>query len=110
MVKLTDVKIRSLKPAARPYKVFDGRGLYLEVYPGGSKLWRLKYKFRGRESRKSLGPWPEVGLAEARDETGRIRSGLRRGERPEGRAPRGVLLKDLAAEWLRRNYNPDLKK
>lgn len=47
--KLTDPKVRQAKPADRPYKLFDGGGLFLLVQPGGSKLWRLKYRFGGKE-------------------------------------------------------------
>jgi integrase len=110
MPKLTDLRIRGLKPAAKAYKVFDGRGLYLEVYPGGSKIWRLKYKWQGRETRKSLGPWPEITLAEARDETGKIRAGLRRGQRPENPRAKSTLFKDVAKEWFDKNYQPDIKR
>ena len=41
---LTDVAIRALKPKDKAYRVFDGGGLYLEVAPSGSRLWRLKYR------------------------------------------------------------------
>jgi hypothetical protein len=44
----------------KPFRVFDGAGLYLEVQPSGSKLWRLKYRFAGKEKRLALGAWPEV--------------------------------------------------
>jgi hypothetical protein len=46
--KLTDSKVRQAKPADKPYKLFDGGGLFLLVQPGGSKLWRLKYRFGGK--------------------------------------------------------------
>ena len=45
----------------------DGHGLYLEVMPNGSKYWRLKYRFLGKEKRLALGVYPEVSLGEARD-------------------------------------------
>lgn len=66
-MKLTDVKCKAAKPQARSYKLFDGGGLYLEVMPSGGKLWRLKYYFLGKEKRVSLGAYPLVSLAEARD-------------------------------------------
>lgn len=54
--------------AGKPYKITDGRGLYLLVQPNGSKLWRMKYGFMGREKLLSIGRYPEVGLAMARRE------------------------------------------
>ncbi len=60
---LTDVRIRNAKPKPRPYKMFDGGGLYLVVNPTGSKLWRLKYRIAGREKTLSIGPYPDVQLA-----------------------------------------------
>ena len=55
---LTDVSVRKAAPAAKPYKLFDGRGLYLEVSPAGGRWWRFKYRFAGREKRVSLGVYP----------------------------------------------------
>ena len=63
---LSDVQIRSLKPADKLYKITDEKGLYLEVNPNGSKLWRYKYMYMGKNKRIALGRYPEVGLAEAR--------------------------------------------
>jgi integrase len=63
---LKDVEVRALKARDRVYKRADERGLYVEVHPGGSKLWRLKYTHLGRDKRIALGRYPEVGLAEAR--------------------------------------------
>lgn len=51
---LTDSAIKVAKPKDSLYKLTDGQGLYLEVTPNGSKLWRLKYRFDGR---KSGWPW-----------------------------------------------------
>lgn len=63
---LKDLEIRALRAQDRVYKRADERGLYLEVHPGGSKLWRLKYRHLGKDKRIALGRYPEVGLAEAR--------------------------------------------
>ncbi len=63
---LTDTQLRALVPRDRAYKKFDGRGLYIEVAPTGSKLWRLKFRFNGREKRLALGAYPAVKLADAR--------------------------------------------
>lgn len=63
---LKDVEIRALKPQDRVYKRTDERGLFIEVHPSGSKLWRFKYTHLGKDKRLALGRYPEVGLAEAR--------------------------------------------
>jgi len=64
---LTDTAIRNAKPAEKPVKLFDERGLYLEISPTGGKWWRLKYRFDGKEKRLSLGVYPDVSLKDARD-------------------------------------------
>src|SRR3546814_8877801 len=63
---LTDTAVRNAKPKSKPYKITDGQGLYLLVNPGGSKLWRVKYRLNGVERKLALGPYPEITLAEAR--------------------------------------------
>ena len=63
---LTDVTIRRAQPGSKSRKMFDGRGLYLEVTSRGGKYWRLKYRFRGKEKRLSLGVYPDVSLKKAR--------------------------------------------
>lgn len=71
---LTDTAVRNAKPGinargeptAKPYKMGDSGGMYLEVAPSGGKWWRLKYRMDGRERRLSLGTYPETGLADAR--------------------------------------------
>ncbi len=57
---LTDTEIRKPKPGKKPTRLFDERGLYLEVSPAGGKWWRLKYRFGGKEKRLSLGVYPDV--------------------------------------------------
>lgn len=64
---LTDATIRNAKPGEKPIKLFDERGLYLEVSPTGGKWWRLKYRFDGKEKRLSLGVYPDVSLRDARE-------------------------------------------
>jgi hypothetical protein len=64
---LTDVSIRNAKPSDKPAKLFDERGLFLLVTPGGGKWWRFKYRFDGKEKLLSLGVYPDVGLKDARD-------------------------------------------
>lgn len=65
-MKLSDTAIKKAKPEAKSYKMSDGGGMYLEVMPSGSKYWRLKYRFGGKEKRLAFGVYPDVTLAEAR--------------------------------------------
>ncbi len=64
---LTDTTIRSSKPKEKAYKVSDERGLFMLINPNGSKLWRFKYSFDGKEKLLSLGSYPEVSLKDARE-------------------------------------------
>jgi integrase len=66
---LKDITVRNLKPTSKPQKLSDGGGLHLLVQPNGSKLWRLAYRFEGKQKTLALGIYPSVSLAEAR--TGR---------------------------------------
>lgn len=63
---LTNAAVRALKPEERSYRKHDDRGLYVEVFPTGSKLWRYKYRYLGKEKRLALGAYPDVKLGEAR--------------------------------------------
>jgi integrase len=99
---LTELKIRSLKACGKPYKIFDEHGLYLEVYPSGSKIWRLKYKLEGKETRKSLFSWPEVSLKHAREAAGKFRMALRNGEIK--RTKKELTVDALFQEWKVKFY------
>jgi integrase len=63
---LTDTAIRKSKPGDKPYKLTDGRGLFLLVQPSGGKLWHYKYSFEGKEKLMALGSYFDVPLARAR--------------------------------------------
>ena len=64
---LTDTAIRGTKPGQKPFKVYDRDGLFLLVNPGGSKLWRWRYRFDGKEKLMALGEYPLVNLSQARE-------------------------------------------
>jgi integrase len=66
-MKLTDTACKNAKPAAKPRKMADGDGMYLEVMPNGSKYWRMKYRFMGKENRLAFGVYPVTSLADARE-------------------------------------------
>lgn len=63
---LTDTAIRNAKPATKPVKLADEKGLFLLVTPRGGKWWRHKYRFAGKEKLLSFGTYPDIGLKEAR--------------------------------------------
>jgi hypothetical protein len=63
---LTDLAVRNTKAAAQPIKLSDGGGLHLLIQPSGSKLWRLAYRFRGKQKTLALGSYPTVTLGQAR--------------------------------------------
>lgn len=79
---LSDLAIRKLKPADKPYKASDERGLYLSVIPSGKKLWRFKYRFNGKELLISFGGYPDVPLARAREKREDARKLLAEGINP----------------------------
>ena len=62
---LTDTIIRTAKPHNKPYKMADEKGMFLYITPAGSKLWRLKFRFDGKEKLLSLGAYPDVSLKNA---------------------------------------------
>jgi len=65
---LTAMQVRNAKPKDKPYKLFDGGGLYLDVLPSGSRIWRFKFRQpNGKENRLTFGPYPEITLQEARE-------------------------------------------
>ena len=79
---LTEVAVRNARADEKPRKLFDAHGLFLFVTPQGGKLWRLKYRFGGREKLLSLGPYPLIGLKEAREARDTARRRLVAGEDP----------------------------
>lgn len=106
---LTDTAARNAKPRAKPYKLTDGAGLYLEVMPTGARYWRMRYRHGGRDTRLAFGVYPEVTLAEARRRRDEARAALRDGLDPAAikRARRtaaklagGDSFRAVADEWL----------
>mgnify|MGYP001259515048 FL=1 len=63
---LTDTKLKSIKPGDKAYQESDGGGLFVEVMPGGSKVWRIRYRLAGKQEKLTLGEYPAYSLAEAR--------------------------------------------
>lgn len=109
---LTDVACRTAQSIEKPYKLTDGGGLYLLIQPNGSKLWRYKYRFAGKEKTLSIGQYPATKLAEARDEREKAKKLLASGQDPsmlKQEAKRLSVAKtlntfeDIANEWMSKN-------
>ena len=98
---LTVARCKALKPGPKTARIFDGGGLYLEVRPNGSKYWRMKYRYNGKELLASFGVFPEVSLAEARAAREEVRRKLRHDEDP--RRPSTLTVAGVAASWVGKN-------
>lgn len=79
---LTIKEIEAAKPQPKPYRLYDGQGLLLQITPGGSKLWRLRYRYGGKENMVALGRYPEVSLRSARERRDQERQRLSDGVNP----------------------------
>lgn len=111
-MKLTDAKLRALKPTGKTQKLSDGGGLYVHLSPAGGKLWRLFYRFDGKQKTLALGKYPEVSLLEARKRRDEARELLGQGIDPgekkkEGKAAaaaadlaRAMTYEVVAREWF----------
>lgn len=108
MTSLTDTAVRNAKAAGRPFRLYDRRGLYLEVRPHGGKYWRLKYRFDGKEKLLALGTYPDVGLRKARERRDEARELLadgldpgaeRKRQKLERRARAASSFEAIAREW-----------
>lgn len=81
-MKLTAKAVETAKPRTKAYKMFDGGGLYLEVKPPNSKLWRLKYRYLKKEKKLCIGEYPSISLAEARNHRDEAKKLLANGHDP----------------------------
>lgn len=107
-MKLTDIACKSAKPESKSYKLADGGDLYLEVTSKDSKLWRLKYRFLGKEKKLFIGEYPIITLADARETREKakklLKSGLdpsaeKQSEKQEAIRNAQNTFKALALEW-----------
>ena len=105
---LTASAIRNARPGAVPRRLFDALGLYLEVSPAGGRWWRFKYRHAGKEKRLSLGVYPSVSLAVARERrddarrvlaTGIDPSAQRKAEKREAASRDANSFEAIAREW-----------
>jgi integrase len=109
---LSEARIRNTKPRGKPYRLSDGRGLYLEVRPSGTRLWRYRYRLSGKENLFAMGAYPEVKLAEAREQRDSARKLVRNSIHPshhrrttqlESAFQNANTFEAVAREWLNEN-------
>ncbi|WP_171208878.1 MULTISPECIES: integrase arm-type DNA-binding domain-containing protein [unclassified Ruegeria] len=98
MSVLSDAKIRALKPKDKPFKTADFDGLFLLTKPNGSKLWRFKYRWLGKEKLLALGKYPDVSLKQARSKRDEARSLLAVNQDPS------AVFKKKKAEQVAEHY------
>jgi integrase len=110
-MSLTVTAINAAKPKAKPYKLTDGRGLYLLVMPTGSRLWRMNYRFDGKQKTIAFGNYPDLSLAKARDMRAFAREALAEGKDPmeakrqkerEAKARAADTFRTISDEWLQK--------
>jgi len=106
---LSDASIRNAKACPKPVKLSDGGGLFLLLNPNGSRLWRLKYRFAGKEKLLALGAYPDVSLKDARERRDDARRQLAAGNDPgqarkaskaAAMARAGNSFEVIAREWF----------
>lgn len=113
---LTDTQVRNAKPKDKAYKLSDSGGLFLLVHPNGSKYWRQKYRFSGKEKILSHGVYPDVKLKDARDKRDDARKLISNRIDPQQvkqnqkRIDAGLeSFEHVAREWLAK-YSPNWKE
>lgn len=108
---LSAMKVNNAKPAERPYKIFDARGLYMIIMPSGARYWRVNYRFQKKQRTLSAGVYPDVSLALARERRDEIRrilatgmdpSSKRKVEAAEARLLQTGTVEQIAEEYLER--------
>lgn len=109
---LTDLDCRHAKPKEKAYRLFDTHGLYLEIKPTGTKIWRLKFKFYGKEKLLTIGKYPNVTLLDARNkqheakkqiENGIDPAKLKQDEKKLFRFNQLQTFELVAREWIDKN-------
>ena len=113
-MKLTIRQIDTTKPRDKAFKLSDGGGLYLLVNPSGSKYWRLKYRFVGKEKLLAIGVYPDISLAQARSRREEAKKLLLEGKDPGQERKLEKLSRQLevessfeaiAREWYTRRFD-----
>lgn len=106
---LNDTQCKNAKPKEKPFKLTDGKGLYLEVKPNGVKAWRYRFELSGKESVFALGEYPIIGLADARQKRQEARELVKQGINPahnrqldriRQEQENATTFETVALEWL----------
>ena len=114
----TVLQIAALHPLDKSYRKADEKGLYIEVFPNGSKLWRFKYRTGGKEKRLALGAFPETTLTDARSKRDAYRKQVQEGvdplrerrlERLERKVNAGHTFAEVATDYIRVKYQNEGK-
>lgn len=104
---LTDIKVRSAKPQEKEYTLVDGDGMFLLIHPNGSKYWRFRFRFGGKQHLMAFGVYPETSLADARQKREEARKLVAAGIDPrehkravkEEQAKEAITFESVAREW-----------
>lgn len=104
---LTDTKVRSAKPEAKEYSLVDGDGMFLLIHPNGSKYWRFRFRFGGKQHLMAFGVYPETSLADARQKREEARKLVAAGVDPrehkravkEEQAKEVITFELVARDW-----------
>ncbi|HEG2080699.1 TPA: integrase arm-type DNA-binding domain-containing protein [Enterobacter kobei] len=104
---LTDTKVRSAKPEAKEYSLVDGDGMFLLIHPNGSKYWRFRFRFGGKQHLMAFGVYPETSLADARQKREEARKLVAAGIDPrehkravkEEQAKEVITFESVARDW-----------
>ena len=81
-MSLSDTQLRNMKATGKAQKISDGGGLYLHLSPAGGKLWRMAYRFEGKQKTVCFGAYPALSLKEAREKRDESKALLARGIDP----------------------------
>ena len=113
-MKLNDIAVRKAKPEAKPRKLTDGGGLYVMIHPNGGKYWQLAYRFAGKQKTLTLGVYPDVSLADARERREQARKLLTNGSDPgavkqtqkrQAKIAAANTFEAVAREWVENRSN-----
>ena len=113
---LTDRKIAKASPIEKPYPLADGGGLFVDIMPGGSKVWRYSYRIDGKRTKTTIGPYPLITIKEARDRHENLRKQLLDGINPARQkqidkieaaaaVKQTQTFKDFAQVWLAEQHD-----
>jgi len=109
---LNDLQIKALKATGKRYEITCGNGLYLDVTPTGSKIWRYRYRLHGQREKVTIGPYPAIGLKDANARHLELAAMVAKGKSPAREQEREKQRADEARtiDELTKLYRADLSK